>query len=119
MLSGAIQASFDPLAFVLSFLQNGSLRGLAVAADEPINTPVQIPSAISEGIDYRYATWYGILAPAKTPKTVLKVIGDAIVKVSEDPDLQQKIRAQGILPENITLDAFDFTSITMSSVSNL
>ncbi len=34
MLSGAIQASFDPLAFVLSFLQNGSLRGLAVGADD-------------------------------------------------------------------------------------
>jgi tripartite-type tricarboxylate transporter receptor subunit TctC len=107
MLSGAIQASFDPLAFVLSFLQNGSLRGLAVAAEEPINTSVQIPSAISEGIDYRYATWYGILAPAKTPKTVLKILADAMVKVSEDPDLQQKIRAQGILPKNITLDAFD------------
>jgi len=107
MLSGAIQASFDPLAFVLSFLQNGSLRGLAVGADDPITAPVQIPTAISQGVDYHYATWYGILAPAKTPKPILKTLADAIAKVSHDPDLQQKIKAQGIRPENIALDAFD------------
>ncbi len=108
MLSGAIQASFDPLAFVLSFLQNGSLRGLAVGADEPIADPVQIPTAISQGVDYHYATWYGILAPAKTPKPILKTLADAIVKVSQDPDLQQKIKAQGIRPENIAAGRFRF-----------
>ena len=107
MLSGAIQASFDPLAFVLSFLQNGSLRGLAVGADAPIADPVKIPTAVSQGVDYHYATWYGILAPVKTPKPVLKTLADAIAKVSQDPDLAQKIKAQGIRPENILLDAFD------------
>ncbi len=107
MLSGAIQASFDPLAFVLSFLQNGTLRGLAVGADAPITDPVQIPTAVSQGVDYHYATWYGILAPVKTPKPVLKTLADAIAKVSQDPELAQKIKAQGIRPENIILDAFD------------
>src|SRR6202035_1287115 len=56
MLSGAIQASFDPLAFVLSFVQNGSLRALAVGADEPIADP-KIPTAVAQGVDYHYATW--------------------------------------------------------------
>jgi tripartite-type tricarboxylate transporter receptor subunit TctC len=107
MLSGAIQASFDPLAFVLSFLQNGSLRALAVGSEEPITDPLQIPTAMSQGVDYRYATWYGILAPAKTPKAVLKTLADAIAKASEDPGLQQKIKAQGIRPENIALGDFD------------
>ena len=107
MLSGAIQASFDPLAFVLSFLQNGSLRALAIGADEPLTEPLKIPTAAAQGVDYNYATWYGILAPAKTPKPVLKTLADAIAKASQDPDLQQKIKAQGIRPENTALDAFD------------
>jgi tripartite-type tricarboxylate transporter receptor subunit TctC len=107
MLSGAIQASFDPLAFVLSFLQNGSLRALAVGADEPVADPLAIPTAVSQGVDYHYATWYGILAPAKTPKPVLKMLADAIAKASQDPELRQKIAAQGIRPSAITLDAFD------------
>ena len=107
MLSGHIQASFDPLAFVLAFLQNGSLRALAVGADEPIAEPVKIATAISQGVDYRYTTWYGILAPAKTPAVVRKRLADAIVKASEDPGLRKKIEAQGIVPQTRTLEAFD------------
>jgi tripartite-type tricarboxylate transporter receptor subunit TctC len=107
MLSGHIQASFDPLAFVLAFLQNGSLRALAVGADEPIAAPVMIPTAISQGIDYRYTTWYGILAPAKTPAAVMRRLADAIVKAGEDSELRKKIEQQGIVPQTRTLAAFD------------
>jgi tripartite-type tricarboxylate transporter receptor subunit TctC len=107
MLSGAIQSSFDPLAFVLSFLQNGSLRALAVGADEPVTDPVKIPTAISQGIDYHYATWYGILAPVKTPKPVLRRLSDAIAAASRDGELQAKIKVQGIKPDIVALDAFD------------
>jgi tripartite-type tricarboxylate transporter receptor subunit TctC len=107
MLSGAIEASFDPLAFVLSFVQNGSLRALAVGADEPIADPVKIPTAVAQGVDYRYATWYGILAPAKTPQTVLERLADAIAKAGEDVQLQQKLKAQGIDAKTMSLHAFD------------
>jgi tripartite-type tricarboxylate transporter receptor subunit TctC len=107
MLSGAIQASFDPLAFVLSFLQNGSLRALAVGADAPVTEPVKIPTAASQGVDYRFATWYGILAPVKTPKPALRILADAIAAASRDGELQQKIKAQGIRPDIVALDAFD------------
>jgi tripartite-type tricarboxylate transporter receptor subunit TctC len=107
MLSGAIQASFDPLAFVLSFLQNGSLRALAVGADAPVAEPVKIPTAASQGVDYHFATWYGVLAPVKTPKPVLRTLADAIAAASRDGELQQKIKAQGIRPDIVPLDAFD------------
>ena len=107
MLSGAIQASFDPLAFVLSFLQNGSLRALAVGADEPVTEPVKIATAISQGVDYHFATWYGILAPVKTQKPVLRTLADAIAAASRDGELQQKIKAQGIRPDVVALGAFD------------
>ena len=106
MLSGAIQASFDPLAFVLSFVQNGSLRALAVGADEPIADP-KIPTAVAQGVDYHYATWYGILAPAKTPEAVLKQLAEAIAKASEDTQLQQKLKTQGINAKTMSLHAFD------------
>jgi tripartite-type tricarboxylate transporter receptor subunit TctC len=107
MLSGHIQASFDPLAFVLAFLQNGSLRALAVGADEPIAEPVRIATAVSQGIDYRYTTWYGILAPARTPAAIMRRLADAIAEVSRDPGLRKKIEQQGIIPEIKALETFD------------
>jgi tripartite-type tricarboxylate transporter receptor subunit TctC len=107
LLGGRIQASFVPLAFVLPLLQDGRLRALAVAAKEPVTEPLKIPTALSQGIDYEYSTWYGILAPGKTPKPVLIALNQAIAEVSKDPELQAKIRAQGNNPQDIGLEQFD------------
>ena len=107
MLGGRIQASFVPAAFVLPLLQDGRLRALAVSAKEPVTEPIKIPTALSQGIDYQNATWYGILAPAKTPKAVLQTLSQAISEVGKDPELQAKIRAQGIDPRDIELEKFD------------
>jgi tripartite-type tricarboxylate transporter receptor subunit TctC len=107
LLGGRIQASFVPLAFVLPLLQDGRLRALAVAAKEPVIDPIGIPTALSQGVDYQYATWYGILAPGKTPRPVLATLNQAIAEASKDPELQGKIRAQGIELRDLGLDRFD------------
>ena len=107
LLGGRIQATFAPAAFTLPLLQDGRLVALAVAADEPMREPIAVPTALSAGIDYRIATWYGFLAPAKTPGAVLQALHDAIVEAGKDPELQAKIRQQGVTPQNIGLADFD------------
>ena len=107
MLSGNIQATFAPEAFVLPMLQDGRLLALAVADDEPVREPIKIPTARSAGVDYINATWYGFLAPAKTPRAILQTLHDAIVEVGKDADIQAKIRLQGFTPANIGLGDFD------------
>ena len=107
LLGGRIQAAFVPMAFVLPLLQDGRLRALAVAADEATKESIAIPTALSQGVDYQYATWYGMLAPRKTPKPVLTALNQAIGDSGNDPELQGKIRLQGIEPRNSGLEAFD------------
>jgi tripartite-type tricarboxylate transporter receptor subunit TctC len=107
LLGGRIQASFVPIAFVLPLLQDGRLRALAVAAKAPVTDPLAIPTALSQGVDYQYATWYGVLAPAKTPATALETLSRAIAEASKDPELQAKVRIQGIELRDLGLKAFD------------
>lgn len=107
LLGGRIQASFVPMAFVLPLLQDGRLRALAVAAKEPISSPITVPTALSQGIDYEYGTWYGMLAPGKTSRGVLNTLNQAITEAGKDIELQAKIRAQGIELRDIGLDKFD------------
>jgi tripartite-type tricarboxylate transporter receptor subunit TctC len=107
LLAGHIQATFSPEAFTLPLLLDGRLLGLAVADEAPIRDPIQVPTALSAGVEYVNATWYGFLAPAKTPRAVLQTLHDAIVEVGKDSDLQAKIRLQGITPTNIGLGDFD------------
>jgi len=107
LLGGRIQATFAPAAFTLPLLQDGRLLALAVADKEPIREPIQVPTALAGNIDYVNATWYGFLAPAKTPRAVLQVLHDAIAEVGRDPELQAKMRIQGVTPRSIGLADFD------------
>jgi len=107
MLAGHIQATFAPEAFLLPLLQDRRLVALAVADKEPITDPIKVPTALSQGVDYVNATWYGFLVPAKTPRPIIETLHRAIVEVGKDPELQAKIRAQGISPQSIGLTDFD------------
>ena len=107
LLGDRIQASFVPLAFVLPLLQDGRLKALAVGAKEPVTDPISIPTAASQGIDYEYGTWYGMLAPVKTPKPILATMHQAMAEVGKDPELLGKVRGQGIEPRAIGLEQFD------------
>jgi tripartite-type tricarboxylate transporter receptor subunit TctC len=107
LLGGRIQATFAPAAFTLPLIQDGRLLALAVAADEPIRAPIAVPTALSADVEYRNATWYGFMAPARTPSAILQTLHDAIVEVGKDPELQAKIKVQGITPQSIGLRDFD------------
>jgi tripartite-type tricarboxylate transporter receptor subunit TctC len=107
LIGGRIEASFVPAAFVLPLLEDGRLRALAVGSDKQLTDPIKVPTAVSQGVDYKYGTWYGILASSKTPKPILKTLYDAISAVSKDPELVEKVRAQGINPQDLGLESFD------------
>ena len=107
LVEGRIQATFSPAAFTLPMLEDGRLLALAVSSPEPMRTPIAVPSARSAGIDYDYATWYGFLAPAKTPAVVLRILEAAIAELSRDADLRARIVAQGVAPRHLGLADFD------------
>ncbi len=107
LLGGRMQSSFVPMAFVLPLLQDNRLRALAISSREPSTDPIKIPTALSQGVDYLNATWYGILAPGKTPKPILAALNRAIAEASKDRELEAKIRAQGIIPQDTGLEKFD------------
>lgn len=107
LLGSRIQASFVPLAFVLPLLQDGSLKAIAIGGHEPLSDPISIPTAMSQGVDYEYSTWYGLLAPAKTPKPILTKLSEGMAAAGKSPELLAKVRAQGIEPRAIPLEQFD------------
>jgi tripartite-type tricarboxylate transporter receptor subunit TctC len=95
------------MAFVLPLLQDGRLRALAVGSKEPVTNPIAIPTAISQGFDYEYGTWYGMLAPSKTPKPVLATLYQTMSEAGKDAELLSKVRVQGIEPRDVGLERFD------------
>jgi len=107
LLGGRIQATFAPEAFTLPLLQERRLLALAVADDEPIREPIAIPTAISAHVDYRIATWYGFLAPAKTPPAILAMLHDALAELGKDSEFRTTMHVHGVRPRGIGVGDFD------------
>jgi tripartite-type tricarboxylate transporter receptor subunit TctC len=107
LLAGRVQVVFAPAAFTLPLLKSGRLLAIAVATSASMHDPIEAPSASLAKVNYEYATWYGFLAPARTPDAILKILQQAIATASADKELRAKIIDQGIIPENVTLHDFD------------
>jgi Tripartite tricarboxylate transporter family receptor len=66
------------------------------ACGRPKSGVAALPRAarrVLPGNNYEYATWYGFLAPAKTPESVLQLLNRAITELDQDPELRAKILA--------------------------
>jgi tripartite-type tricarboxylate transporter receptor subunit TctC len=62
-----------------------------------------LPTIAEAGVPgYEFSTWYGVLAPAKTPKPVIARLNAAVVKALKDPSLREKLLATGLDPQPST-----------------
>jgi tripartite-type tricarboxylate transporter receptor subunit TctC len=96
MLGGQIQFWIANSPVVLQHIETGKLRALAsTSAKRPMVAP-NIPTIDEAGLTgYEADTWFGIFAPAKTPKAVLAQLNQDIVAVLNLPDVRQKFSAEG------------------------
>jgi tripartite-type tricarboxylate transporter receptor subunit TctC len=96
LLSGRIQATFVPPAFLLSQIREGKLLALGVSTAESMREPLEVPSVRrAANVDYEYSTWYGFLAPAKVPAASLQMLAQALQQAGESKDLRTVIEPLG------------------------
>ena len=109
MVTGRIQATFVPPAFLLSQIREGKVLALATTHTEPMRSPFALPTVReAAGIaDYENVTWYGFVAPAKTPMPVLETLARALEVSAADPSVLERYAAQGILSRTMLLREFD------------
>lgn len=107
LVTGRVEATFSPTAFVGPLVKDGKLQALALGAEQPQTDPFPVPTARSAGVDYVYSTWYGFLAPAKTSQDVMKTLAAAFAAAAGDAEVQAKVRTQGIAAKIKMLTAFD------------
>lgn len=105
LMGGEVQLLFDnPTALVQQVRGN---RMQAIAITEPSSVFPELPTFASQGIaDFRPELWYGLMAPAGTPKPVVSRIHDALRKVLEDPATKADMLSRGVTATLLSPDAF-------------
>ncbi len=106
-MSGETQFYFGPMASMTSQVQAGKLKALAVGGIKRSPTLPDIPTVAEAGIpSYQSFGWFGLLAPAKTPKPIIAKLHTATVRAVTAPDIGQKFLQLGVDPVHNTPEEF-------------
>ncbi|MFM2276032.1 MAG: hypothetical protein RL211_1904 [Pseudomonadota bacterium] len=99
LLGGQITMSFDTITPVLPQIKAGKLRALAVTTAKRSPSLPDVPTLDEAGLKgFNLGTWFGVLAPAATPKDIVVRLNAEIVKIVTAPDFRKKMEEIGAEP---------------------
>jgi tripartite-type tricarboxylate transporter receptor subunit TctC len=99
LLGGQINMMVSTFASALPHVKSGRMRALGVTTAKRSPAAPDVPTLIEGGVaGYDYSTWYGLLAPAGTPKPIIDMLNTTNRKVLARDDIKQKLESQGVDP---------------------
>ena len=107
VLSGNVHLVFIGIPAAAPHIKAGKLRALALVAPHRSPALPEVPTVAEAGLpDFEVTTWYGILAPAGTPRNIIDRLNGELVKIMHAPELREKLAATGTEPLTSTPDEF-------------
>jgi tripartite-type tricarboxylate transporter receptor subunit TctC len=96
LLAGEVSLAFNIILLPLPQVQAGRLTGIAVASSRRSPLAPELPTMSELGYPIDIDTWYGLLAPAGTPKDIVARLSAETVRIVSLPELKERTRTQGI-----------------------
>ncbi len=99
LLSGQVQLMFSSAVAMMPHVQSGRLRAIAMTGARRSAAIPHIPTVAEAGVpDYESGSWYGISAPAGTPRAIIDLLNQEIVAAVRAPDITDKLVAEAVIP---------------------
>jgi len=107
LLGAQVDLTFGTPPPYMQFIQSGKLRALAVTGKTRLPSLPNVPTAAEAGLPKLDATsWFGVFAPAKTPRPIVDRLTAEIAKILATPAFQQKAAEQGAAADYMAPEAF-------------
>ena len=107
VVSGEIEMIFAVYQNVAPMVQAGKLRMLAVAGAKPWPEFRTLPTMSAAGVPgFDVENWYGLMAPARTPKEIISKVNADVLRVLQLPDVVEALAANGMIPLTSTPEQF-------------
>jgi tripartite-type tricarboxylate transporter receptor subunit TctC len=107
LLGQHVQMVFLDLPVLLPLIKAGSIKPIAVGAPKRIASVPDVPTTAEVGMPGLLTeNWYGMVAPAKTPPSVVATLNKAAVEAMRDPGVIEKLASQGAILVGDTPDQF-------------
>ena len=124
LLGGQVTMSFDTITPVLPFIREKKLRPLAVTTAKRSSTLPSVPTMKESGVNMDIGTWFGLLAPAATPKDITAKLNTEIVKIIKSAEFQKQMfdigaepvgNTQAQMAKQITDETVKFTGLAKAA----
>jgi len=108
LIGGQIPMMFDNMPAIRPQVQGGTIRAIAVAGATRSPIFPEVPTMAEAGVPgFEASSWFGLVAPAKTPPEVIRTLIDAVGKVLKDPEVAKRLADVGAEPGTLSGTAFD------------
>jgi tripartite-type tricarboxylate transporter receptor subunit TctC len=99
LLSGQVPLMFSSAVAMLPHVKNGKLRAIAMTGTARAPAIPDIPTVAESGVKgYESGSWYGIVAPANTPRVVVDRLSKEIVAVVKSKEIQDRLNSEAVIP---------------------
>jgi tripartite-type tricarboxylate transporter receptor subunit TctC len=106
LLSGRIQLMLAVMPTVLPHVKTGKFRALAVSGAQRSALAPEVPTMAEAGVPgVAYVVWFGMFAPAKTPKTIVAKLNTQVTRILAEPEIARRLESQGMEPRASTPEA--------------
>jgi tripartite-type tricarboxylate transporter receptor subunit TctC len=96
LIGGQISMTITGIPALLPHVKTGRLRALAVSTSKRLAVLPDLPTIAEAALPgYEATTWYGLLAPAGTPKELIARLNDAIVRSIKQPEVAERLAGEG------------------------
>jgi tripartite-type tricarboxylate transporter receptor subunit TctC len=107
VLGGHVLMYFGSMSSMTPVFKSGKLRGLAVTGDKRHPDFPDMPTFAEGGVPgFEIRLWYGLLAPAGTPRDIVNRVSDVVLATVAQPDFQATLAKQGTNPMPMNPDQF-------------
>ena len=99
LVGGHVQLAFNNAITLSPHLNSGKVRALAIGGEARSPVLPNVPTFAEAGVGgFNVKNWFGVVAPARTPKTIVKKLSDEIARIQTMPDINDKLVSQGAEP---------------------
>ncbi len=107
LLAGTVSMNFDTMPPVLEHIKAGKLRGLGISTPRRLAQLPEVPTFAEEGLTgFEILNWYGVMAPAATPKEIVNKLAADINKAMREPDVKARLEQVGTQLRELSPEEF-------------
>ena len=105
LVAGRVDVFFDNLPSILPHIRGGSVRALAAVSDQRIPELPDVPTFAEQGVQgMAIDSWFGFMAPARTPPAAIAALNAAFARALQDPAVRARMADLGATPLGGTPD---------------